>query len=123
MKKYLFIFFTVVASLFLQKAAAQTASSESRTNDSVSALLSRVADEIVIYPNPAHDEVNIVYGADAGVKTIAIYNLIGKVVSVFKPIDNSSANLSIDNLPMGIYFVRLVNAQGAVVAARKFTRQ
>ncbi len=85
--------------------------------------VSSYPEDIVLYPNPAHGEVNIVYGAGAGVKNIAIYNLIGKVVSVFKPIDNSSAQLSIENLPTGIYFVRLMDAQGGLVATRKFTKQ
>ena len=123
MKKYLFIVFSVLGLFFFQEAVAQSATSENKNNDSVATVFSKVQDEIVIYPNPAHDEVNIIYGADAGVKNITIYNLIGKIVSVFKPIDNSSAGLSIENLPTGIYFVRLIDAQGAVVATRKFTRQ
>jgi hypothetical protein len=122
MKQYLFIVFCVLSLLSFQ-ANAQSFASESRMNDSTTSLLAKIQDEVVLYPNPAHEEVNIVYGNDAGVKNIAIYNLIGKVVSVFKPIGNSSAKLFIDNLPQGIYFVRLIDAQGAVIATRKFTRQ
>jgi hypothetical protein len=122
MKKYLFIIFNVLGLLSFQRAGAQ-AVTENRNNDSASAIISKIQDEIIIYPNPAHEEVNIIYGADAGVKNIVIYNLIGKTVSAFKPIDNSSASLSIENLPTGIYFVRLIDAQGAVVATRKFTKQ
>lgn len=80
-------------------------------------------DNVSLYPNPANDEVNLVYGADANVKTIAVYNLIGRVMTVYKPMNNNSARLNIENIPAGIYFVRLMDGQGNVVATRKFTRQ
>lgn len=80
-------------------------------------------DDIALYPNPATDQVNVVYSADDNIKTIAIYNIIGKVVKVYNPLDNSSAKLNIENIPSGIYFVRLIDTQGNVVATRKFTRQ
>lgn len=78
---------------------------------------------VALYPNPAHDEVNVVYDPSAEIKNIAVYNIIGKVMAVYKPTDNSSANLNIENLPSGIYFVRLMNSRGAMVATRKFTKQ
>lgn len=80
-------------------------------------------DDVVLYPNPAINEVNLVYNANAGVKNIAVYNLIGGVVRVYKVTSNNSAKLQIGDLPSGVYFARLMNAQGNVVATRKFTRQ
>lgn len=81
------------------------------------------ADDILLYPNPAHDEVNIVYDANADIKNIAVYSIIGKVVAVYKVTNNSSANLNLENIPSGIYFARLMNSQGNVVGTRKFTKQ
>ena len=81
------------------------------------------ADDILLYPNPAHDEVNIVYDANADVKNIAVYSIIGKVLAVYKVTNNSSANLNLENIPSGIYFARLMNSQGNVVGTRKFTKQ
>jgi hypothetical protein len=78
--------------------------------------------EPVIYPNPATAELNVVYDATADVKNIAVYNLIGKVVSVYH-VTGNSANLNLENVPAGIYFLRLMNSNGQVVATRKFTKQ
>ena len=80
-------------------------------------------DEVVLYPNPASNELNIVYDANADIKNIAVYNIIGKLMTVYKVTGNNSANLNLENIPSGIYFVRLINAHGAVVATRKFTKQ
>ena len=79
-------------------------------------------DDITIYPNPAREELNVVYSNTADVKNIAVYNIIGKVMNVYR-VSGNSANLNLRNVPAGIYFVRLLNANGGVVATRKFTRQ
>lgn len=75
---------------------------------------------VSIYPNPATDELNVLFDANAGVKTIAVRNIIGKVVSVYK-VNGNSAKLNVSNLQSGIYFVNLSDAQGRTVAIRKFT--
>ncbi len=80
-------------------------------------------DDVVLYPNPASDELNLVYHPQTGVKTIAIYDVIGKMKAIFKTTDDNSANLNLASVGPGIYFVRLMNAEGAVVATRKFTKQ
>ena len=79
-------------------------------------------DNTVIYPNPATSELNVVYDASADIKSIAVYNIIGKIMSVYK-VEANSANLNLSNLPSGIYFVRLVNSHGEVVVTKKFTKQ
>jgi len=79
-------------------------------------------DEATLYPNPANSEVNVVYDADADVKSVAIYNIIGKMMNVYKVAGNS-ANLNIENVPSGIYFLKLYNSKGNVVVTRKFTKQ
>ena len=80
-------------------------------------------DDVTLYPNPANDEVNVIYNPNSNIKTIAIYNIIGKVLKVYNTLDNSSAKLNIDNVPSGIYFIRLMDNKGNIVATRKFTRQ
>ncbi len=78
--------------------------------------------EVVLYPNPAHDELNVVFDANSDVKNIAIYNIIGKVMAVYK-VSGSSANLNMENIPSGIYFVRLYNSNGNILSTKKFTKQ
>lgn len=80
-------------------------------------------DNVKLFPNPARDFVNVIYDAKANVKTAAIYNLIGKTIQVYKVSDNNSAKLDLENVPSGVYFIRLMNANGQVVATRRFTRQ
>jgi hypothetical protein len=79
-------------------------------------------DNVMLYPNPARSDLNVIFDANAGIKNISIYNLIGKPVSVFRVVGNS-AKLNLDNVPSGIYFVRLIDAQGKIVSTRKFTHQ
>ncbi len=79
--------------------------------------------EISMYPNPAHNELNVIFDAASDVKNILVYNIIGRVMSVYKITDSNSANLNLENIPSGIYFVRLINSHGEMVATRKFTKQ
>jgi len=82
----------------------------------------KAEDDVALYPNPARNNVNVVFDAGLNVKNVAIYNMIGKAVKVFRVAGNS-AKMDINDIPAGIYFVRLVNAQGQIVATRKFTHQ
>ncbi len=78
--------------------------------------------DMVIYPNPARDELNVVFDANADVANIAVYNIIGKVMTMYR-VSGASANLNIENIPSGIYFVRLINSKGSIVHTKKFTKQ
>jgi hypothetical protein len=84
--------------------------------------VTKTSDEVVLYPIPATDQLNVLFNADAGIKTAVIYNLIGQVTNVYK-VNGSSAGLDIQKLPSGVYFLKLMNAQGGVLATRKFTKQ
>lgn len=84
--------------------------------------VSKVDDGVTLYPNPAVNSVNVLFDAAQNIRNIAVYNLIGKAVKVFK-VTGNSAKLDINDIPSGIYFVRLINAQGQIVATRKFTHQ
>jgi hypothetical protein len=76
------------------------------------------------YPNPARDFVNITYDPKDNIKTAVLYNLIGKAIQAYKVSNNASAKLDFDNnLAAGVYFVRLMNDRGQVVATRRFTKQ
>lgn len=85
--------------------------------------VTRSEDNVVIFPNPARDYVNVLFSAEAGVKNIALYNLIGKAVMVYRVQGSNSAKLELDNVASGVYFLRLMNAQGNVIATRRFTHQ
>lgn len=79
-------------------------------------------EEVILYPNPAYNEVNVSFNRELGVKNVAIYNLVGKQVSNYR-VNGNSAKLDIERIPAGIYFLRLVDGNGRVVATRRFTHQ
>jgi hypothetical protein len=82
------------------------------------------SDDVIMYPNPAREALNVVFDSKAGIKTIAVYNLIGKLMGpIYRPSSNISAKISLDDMPTGVYFLRLMDAQGHVVATRRFTHQ
>lgn len=86
------------------------------------AAQSAANDDIVLYPNPANNELNVLFGAYNDVKSMVVYNVIGKAMNAWKVAGNS-ANLDITAMPAGIYFVKLYGSSGNVVATRKFTKQ
>jgi hypothetical protein len=75
------------------------------------------------YPNPATSEINVVYDPATAVKTIAVYNVIGKVAMAYRPTVSNGASLNLNNLPGGIYFLRLFNDAGEIIATKKFSKQ
>ncbi|MBL7713280.1 MAG: T9SS type A sorting domain-containing protein [Chitinophagaceae bacterium] len=81
-------------------------------------------DDIVIFPNPASSYIDVIYNPASDVKTIAIYNLIGKAVNVYKVTDKSSARCEFSaDMPSGIYIVRVADSKGNIIATRKITHQ
>lgn len=84
--------------------------------------VSSAVSDVVLYPNPAREELNVVYDANADIKNIAVYNIIGKAMQVYR-VSGPSANLNLEAMPAGIYFVQLVNSKGNVVVTKKFTKQ
>jgi hypothetical protein len=78
--------------------------------------------EVLMYPNPASNELNVVYNANADIKKVAVYNIIGKLMTIYK-VTGASANLNIESIPSGIYFVRLLNSHGETVVTKKFSKQ
>lgn len=79
------------------------------------------SDDIVLYPNPVRDEINVVFN-ELNVKTIAVYNVIGKTMVVYRTTGNS-AKMDLSKFPAGVYFLRMSDAKGEVVATKRFTKQ
>jgi hypothetical protein len=101
--------------------SATTTFAVSHSTASVSSV-SKINDDVVLYPNPAVNEVNILFNSYTDIRNIAIYNNIGRLVTVYKT-TGSSANLNIESLPSGSYFARLVNDKGEISSTRRFTKQ
>jgi hypothetical protein len=86
--------------------------------------VTRVEDNVTLFPNPAQNYIDVLYSASADVRTISLYNIIGKLVNVYKVSSNTSAHCEFNTeMPSGIYLMRLADSKGNIVATRKFTRQ
>lgn len=85
------------------------------------ANVTKNAEDIVLYPNPVRDEVNVVFN-DLNVKNIAVYNVIGKTMVVYRTTGNS-AKMDLSKFPAGVYFLRMSDAKGDIVATKRFTKQ
>lgn len=81
---------------------------------------SNATKEIGVFPNPARDEVNVVYDKSLEIKNISVVNLIGKVVKYYRATDDSGAKLNIDGLAPGVYLINLIDAQGHTAATKRF---
>jgi len=70
----------------------------------------------VVYPNPASSTLS--FNANAGIKYISIYDMVGHVVKSENVKNNS---ISISDLPVGTYNIRLTSADA--VTTKQFVKQ
>lgn len=105
------------------RSTSQTICSESvMTQSSCYAAASLSTDEftfnnhINIYPNPAKEKISIRSDSGYDIKTLTIFNVLGK--EVFKEIQNTSTNfISIDvsDYHKGIYMIQLDSSMGSAI--------
>ena len=68
---------------------------------------------VKIYPNPATDYFSIQDDYDI-VDRVVVYNMIGRAVKNYTTA-NSNNKFTLNDLPEGLYIIRLLNARGATV--------
>ncbi len=78
---------------------------------------------VSLQPNPVGDRVRVVTSSNAPVRQVQLYNLVGKLV---KQVDLGSAvnafDLDLTELQEGMYFARMLNASGELVASKRFNK-
>lgn len=67
--------------------------------------------EFVAYPNPAGQEVNVLYSKASGVSKVELLSLYGQTIGQYQA-GNEVTKINLENVSAGIYFVRLLNVQG-----------
>lgn len=74
-------------------------------------------DVLLIYPNPAKDELRIAGLENLQPETIEIIDLVGRVVMVetFPPSFTGTQNIKVSNLPAGNYIVKVGNKKGLFI--------
>ena len=69
---------------------------------------------IKIYPNPATDYFSIQDDYEA-VDRVIVYNMIGRAVKNYTVNNNNGNKYTLNDLPEGLYIIRLLNSRGATV--------
>ena len=70
---------------------------------------------VKIYPNPATDYFSIQDDYDV-VDKVIVYNMIGRAVKNYTVTNNNSGNkYTLNDLPEGLYIIRLLNSRGATI--------
>ena len=68
---------------------------------------------VKVYPNPATDYFSIQDDYDV-IDRVVVYNIIGRAVRNYVT-DNSNNKFTLNDLPEGLYIIRLLNSRGATV--------
>ncbi len=76
------------------------------------------SDQINVYPNPASDFISV--NNDDNVKTIVVYNIVGRKIKQFE-IEHIGAQYDIRDLPDGLYSVHLVGKNNKVLSTQRLT--
>lgn len=69
-------------------------------------------DEMVsVYPNPAHESVNLKLNQDLIQAEIKLFNSMGQIEKTFSKINGKNPSLSFHDLPDGVYFLIIQNQE------------
>ena len=85
-----------------------------------------VNNDLIVYPNPTVNSLNIVYASDAaGTATIEILDELGRVVlTTEKPliIGDNNHIIAVGTLPNAMYMVRLIENNERLIGYEKFVK-
>ena len=83
-------------------------------NNSLSSDDFVLSEEISMYPNPATDLVIIKSASSVTITNIAIYSMEGKQVYKSPLFESSNKEISVEDIPTGLYFVNITTDSGIV---------
>lgn len=76
--------------------------------------------ELKIFPNPATDHISLTQ--QAGVKSIRVFNLVGKQMKAF-PAAFAGEKYYIGDLPQGIYLVQMLGKDEKIITTQRLQKQ
>ena len=82
---------------------------------------SAVAPDFSFYPNPTHNQFNIVASKPIANETIEIYNSTGTLVYNHKSVEKNNA-IDLTGQPAGLYYVDVIS-NGKILTARKIVKE
>lgn len=80
--------------------------------------------DIVLYPIPARDYITVITHPNLKASKVEIYNVLGQRIKsdILSPEKNYRADIYIQDLEKGMYFVRIYSTQGTVYT-KQFTKE
>ncbi|NDP21590.1 MAG: T9SS type A sorting domain-containing protein [Paludibacter sp.] len=66
---------------------------------------------LTVYPSPANSEIMVEINTQINKTTLSIVNLSGKEL-IKQHVSNNKFRIDISRLPVGVYFVKLMNTNG-----------
>ncbi|MEM7104614.1 MAG: T9SS type A sorting domain-containing protein, partial [Bacteroidota bacterium] len=75
-----------------------------------------------VYPNPAHSTI-VVEMENGGFVSAQIINPVGQILKSFDlDISSGSSSIALNNLPGGLYYLRLLDNEGVTLGGKKFLK-
>ena len=83
-------------------------------NDRLENLIHQLDNNVMIYPNPAEEELNVKIQGDINVKIVQVLNSMGAIVLVKDINTYGEIKFDISRIASGIYFVRITDVNNKV---------
>jgi hypothetical protein len=82
-----------------------------------------VSPGISFHPNPVRSELRVQTPANQAVRTVEVYNVVGKLVNRYDlGAERTQFQLDLSALKEGMYFARLINASGNLLGSKRFSK-
>lgn len=75
---------------------------------------------IEVFPNPATTHISLT--DSEGVKRVAVYNLVGRLMRVFDGVDTDK-RYYVGDLPRGMYLVQILGEQNKILITRRISKE
>lgn len=85
----------------------------------VSGIENRLSDELIVYPNPASEMINV--RSAVPIESLRIYNHSGQLQGITRP-GSTDGLLNITHLDPGLYIIRIETRDGKTIARRIFVQ-
>ena len=70
--------------------------------------------DLVLYPNPANQDVNLFLNGQTKFESVAIYDMQGRLVRQIGGLDTKQHRFNVSDLPSGLYVVQATHTHGVV---------
>lgn len=111
-----------IFSLFTLFAFAQSNpdGSEGYDTNPQETYLQETTPTISIYPNPATNYISI--NKDEDIKTIAVFNLVGRKLKSFDNIQKNE-QYDVSNLPNGMYLIQVKDTSNKIITTQRISKR